>query len=86
VKAWLGDSGWLTAPSLLTRISIAQQLTREYGDDGGFGFDLQKYATKEAIALLLDGTADPTLTRELSDLSPREAISLILASPLYQLA
>jgi len=85
VKGWSGDQGWLTAPSLLTRLNLAQQMTKEYGDDGGFDYD-PKLTTKELVNLLLDGKAEPSLLNAFQGLSPRESTALILSSPTYQLA
>jgi uncharacterized protein (DUF1800 family) len=86
VKGWQGDSGWLTAPSLLTRCNIAQQFTKDYGDDGGFNFDPDRYTAKELVTVLLDGNPEGNLTNQFQGLSQREVAALILATPLYQLA
>ncbi|MEE3716460.1 DUF1800 domain-containing protein [Tumidithrix elongata RA019] len=86
VKGWLGDSGWLTAPSLLTRLNLAQQLTKDYGDDGGFDFNPDRFSNSDLVTLLLDGQADPSLVSSFSGLSPREVTALLLSSPTYQLA
>jgi len=79
-------AAWLTAPSLLTRLNLAQQMTQDYGDDGGFSYDPKNLTTKELLTLLLDGSAEPSLINALKDLSPRDSTALILSSPLYQLA
>ncbi len=86
VKGWQGDSGWLTAPSLLTRINVAQQFTKEYGDDGGFKFNPDRYSAKDLVTVLLDGNGDHQLEEQFTGLSKREITALILSSPLYQLA
>jgi uncharacterized protein (DUF1800 family) len=86
VKGWVSDSGWLTAPSLLTRLNLAQQLTKDYGDDGGFGFTADRYSNADLVTLLLDGRADLSLTQSFAGLSNREVAALILSSPTYQLA
>jgi uncharacterized protein (DUF1800 family) len=86
VKGWPQDSGWLTAPSLLTRLNLAQQLTQDYGDDGGFVYEPNRFAAKDLIALLLDGNADASLRNALKDLSAQESAALMLSSPTYQLA
>ncbi|PZO41905.1 MAG: DUF1800 domain-containing protein [Pseudanabaena frigida] len=86
VKGWSDDSGWLTAPSLLTRLNLAQQMTQDYGDDGGFDFDPKNLTAKELVDLLLDGNAEPSLLSAFQGLSIRESAALILSSPTYQLA
>jgi uncharacterized protein (DUF1800 family) len=86
VKGWPDDQGWLNAPSLLTRINLAQQLTQDTGDEGGFIYDPEKFSDKELAALLLDGAVPPTLRSSLQGLSARESAAFLLASPLYQLA
>jgi uncharacterized protein (DUF1800 family) len=86
VKGWPDDQGWLNAPSLLTRINLAQQLTQDTGDEGGFIYDPEKFSAKELAALLLDGAVPPTLRSPLQGLSARESAAFLLASPLYQLA
>ncbi len=86
VKGWPDDNGWLNAPSLLTRINLAQQLTQDYGDEGSFIYEPQKFSTKELATVLLDGAIPPTLRISLQGLSDRESAALLLASPLYQLA
>jgi uncharacterized protein (DUF1800 family) len=85
VKGFPQGTAWLTAPSLLTRLNLAQQLTQNYGDDGGFDYNPQ-ITTKELLTLLLDGNAEPNLVKALNGLSPRDATAVILSSPLYQLA
>ncbi len=86
VKGFPQGNAWLTAPSLLTRLNLAQQMTQDYGDDGGFGYDPKNLTTAELVNLLLDGKAEPNLIKALQGLSPREATALILSSPTYQLA
>jgi len=86
VKGWQGDQGWLTAPSLLTRLNVAQQFTKEYGDDGGFQFNPDRYSAKDLVTVLLDGNSDRQLEAQFTNLSKREIAALILASPIYQLA
>jgi uncharacterized protein (DUF1800 family) len=86
VKGWQGDQGWLTAPSLLTRLNVAQQFTREYGDDGGFDFNPDRYSAKDLVTVLLDGNSDRQLEEQFTGLSKREVAALILSSPIYQLA
>ena len=85
VKGWLGDAGWLTAPSLLTRLNLAQQMTKDYGDDGGFDFKPDRFSNSDLVTLLLDGQADPSMVQSFSGLSRREVTALILSSPTYQL-
>jgi uncharacterized protein (DUF1800 family) len=86
VKGFPQGTAWLTAPSLLTRLNLAQQMTQDYGDDGGFGYDPKNLTSKELVNLLLDGNADKGLRDGLVGLSPRDATALILSSPSYQLA
>jgi uncharacterized protein (DUF1800 family) len=86
VKGWPDDEGWLNAPSLLTRINLAQQFTQDYGDEGGFIYEPEKFSAKELATLLLDGAVPPTLRSSLQALSARESAAFLLASPLYQLA
>lgn len=86
VKGWSDDSGWLTAPSLLTRLNLAQKMTEDYGDDGGFDFDPKSLTTKDLVNLLLDGKPEPSLAKSFQGLSIRESTALILSSPTYQLA
>jgi uncharacterized protein (DUF1800 family) len=86
VKGWPQDAGWLTAPSLLTRLNLAQQIVKDGDDDTGFEYDAQRFTTNDLVTLLLDGKADPSLRNALNGLSPREATALILSSPTYQLA
>jgi hypothetical protein len=86
VKGWPDDQGWLNAPSLLTRINLAQQLTQDTGDEGGFIYDSEKFSDKELATLLLDGAVPPPLRSSLQGLSARESAAFLLASPLYQLA
>jgi uncharacterized protein (DUF1800 family) len=86
VKGWPQDAGWLTAPSLLTRLNLAQQIIKDGDDDAGFEYDAQRFTTNDLVTLLLDGKANPSLRNALDGLSPREATALILSSPTYQLA
>jgi len=86
VKGWSQDSGWLTAPSLLTRLNLAQQMTQDYGDDGGFEYQPKCISSNELIKLLLDGKAGAGLLDNCKGLSLREVTALILSSPSYQLA
>lgn len=86
VKGWQGDQGWLTAPSLLTRLNVARQFTKEYGDDGGFKFNPDRYSAKDLVTVLLDGNGDRQLEEQFTGLSKREIAALILSSPIYQLA
>jgi uncharacterized protein (DUF1800 family) len=86
VRGWPQDAGWLTAPSLLTRLNLAQQIVKEGDDDLGFEYDAQRFTISDLVTLLLDGKAAPGLRNAMSDLSPREATALILSSPIYQLA
>ncbi len=86
VKGFPTGKAWLTAPSLLTRLNLAQKMIQEYGDDGGFSYNPQNLSTPDLLTLLLDNNAEPSLIKALKDLSPREATALILSSPLYQLA
>lgn len=86
VKGFPQGTAWLTAPSLLTRLNLAQQMTQDYGDDGGFSYNPENLSTKELLTLLLDGKAEPSLVSALNSLSPRDATALILSSPSYQLA
>lgn len=86
VKGWPQDEGWLTAPSLLTRLNLAQKLAQDYSDDGGFNCDPNRFTKEDLVALLLDGKADTNLRSNFKDLSTREVTALILSSPTYQLA
>ncbi len=86
VKGFPQGTAWLTAPSLLTRLNLAQQMTQNYGDDGGFSYDPKNLTTRELLTLLLDNNAEPSLVNALNGLSPRDATALILSSPSYQLA
>jgi uncharacterized protein (DUF1800 family) len=86
VKGWPQDAGWLTAPSLLTRLNLAQQLVKEGDDDLGFEYDAQRFTTSDLITLLLDGKPDTSLSNAMKGLSAREITGLILSSPTYQLA
>jgi uncharacterized protein (DUF1800 family) len=87
VKGWPEDEGWLNAPSLLTRINLAQQFTQDSGDESGFSYEPDKFPPKELTALLLDGNAiSANLHNTLQRLSNRESAAFLLASPLYQLA
>jgi uncharacterized protein (DUF1800 family) len=86
VKGWPQDAGWLTAPSLLTRLNLAQQLVKEGDDDLGFEYDAQRFTTSDLITLLLDGKPDTSLSNAMQGLSAREITGLILSSPTYQLA
>jgi uncharacterized protein (DUF1800 family) len=85
VKGWTEDAGWLTAPSLLSRITLAKQLTKDYSEDSGFGYNAQLSAN-ELFTLLLDGQPDSVLRTAANGLSMRELTALILSSPTYQLA
>ncbi len=84
VKGW--PENWLTAPALLTRLSLAQQLTRPYSDDLGFDFQPHNYTVQDITRLLLDGNPDRGVTGALTGLNIREVTALLLASPTYQLA
>jgi uncharacterized protein (DUF1800 family) len=87
VKGWPEDEGWLNAPSLLTRINLAQQFTQDSGDEGSFVYEPEKFSPKELTALLLDSSAiSVNLRSTLQGLSNRERAAFLLASPLYQLA
>lgn len=82
VKGWPDDAGWLNAPSLLTRINLAQQFTQDYGDEGAFSYE-PNHTAPELARLLLDSTDIQT---SLKGLNIRETTALFLAAPLYQLA
>ncbi|AFY74162.1 hypothetical protein Syn7502_02150 [Synechococcus sp. PCC 7502] len=86
VKGFAQGKAWLTAPSLLTRLNLAQQMTQNYGDNGGFNYDPKELTTKDLVALLLDGNTESSIVDALKGLSPRDATALILSSPTYQLA
>jgi uncharacterized protein (DUF1800 family) len=86
VKGWPDDSGWLNAPSLLTRINLAQQFTQDDGDEGSFLYEPQKFSPQALATVLLDGAVPARLRSSLQGLSARESAALLLASPLYQLA
>lgn len=82
VKGWTDD--WLTAPSLISRLNLSQQMTREYVDDSGFGYEPTRYSTADLLQLLLDGESNATLQDALKGLSRREIAALLLSSPAYQ--
>ncbi|WP_218079255.1 DUF1800 domain-containing protein [Anthocerotibacter panamensis] len=84
VKGWPDDAGWLNAPSLLTRVNLAQQFTQDYGDEGSFVYDPDRFTPEQLTLLLLDGNRE--LQPYTKGLSAREICALLLASPLYQLA
>ena len=85
VKGWPEDSGWLTAPSLLTRLNLAQQMTQDYGNDGGFEYQPKSISVNELLRLLLDSHTESGLLDNAKGLTLREATALILSSPSYQL-
>jgi len=85
VKGWAEDTGWLNAPSLLTRLNLAKLMTRDYAEDNGFGYSLE-LSSDQLFALLLDNQVDPVLRNAAKGLTNSEVASLILASPTYQLA
>ncbi len=86
VKGWPADQGWLNSASLLNRLNLAQRMTDDYGDEGGYVFDPSRFTPERLITLLADGDTDNTLPAEVANLSTRDTAALILASPLYQLA
>ena len=81
VKGW--TTNWLTAPSLISRLNLSQQMTKEYVDDSGFGYEPSRYTTDDLFALLLDGP-DNAVTTSVTKLSARDAAALMLSSPAYQ--
>lgn len=85
VKGWVADQGWLTAPSLLTRLNVARQITLSTGDAAGFRFDREKFTKEELVLLLLDNKPEQALPAT-NNLSVSEFAALILSTPLYQLA
>ncbi|MFQ3679049.1 MAG: DUF1800 domain-containing protein [Pseudanabaenaceae cyanobacterium] len=86
VKGWPQGEGWLTAPSLLTRLALADALTGSYGDDSGFAWNAQDWTSEDLVAVLVDGQPDNVLWSAVRGLGVRETAAAILASPLYQLA
>jgi len=86
VKGWPAGEGWLTAPSLLTRLTLADALTGNYGDDSGFAWNAQEWTQDGLLAVLVDGQPDNGLWQAVRGLAVRETAAAILASPLYQLA
>jgi uncharacterized protein (DUF1800 family) len=81
VRGWAEN--WLTAPSLISRLNLSQQMTKEYVDDSGFGYDPARYSTDDLFSLLLDGP-DDTVMNSLAGLSARDTAALLLSSPAYQ--
>jgi uncharacterized protein (DUF1800 family) len=86
VKGWPAGEGWLTAPSLLTRLTLADALTGNHGDNSGFAWTAGSLTQDDLLAVLVDGQPDPVLWQTVRGLSVRETAAAILASPLYQLA
>ncbi|MDX1976131.1 MAG: DUF1800 domain-containing protein [Pseudanabaenaceae cyanobacterium bins.68] len=86
VKGWKGGTGWLTAPSLLTRLNTARQLTQDYaaGNANGYTYNPQ-YTADQLLGLLLDQQIDPKIRANAQALSIRDATALILSAPNYQL-
>jgi uncharacterized protein (DUF1800 family) len=86
VKGWAGGTGWLNAPSLLTRLNAARQLTQDYaaGDANGYTYN-PKYDASQLLGLLLDNQADAKVRDTTKGLSNRDATALLLSAPNYQL-
>ncbi len=85
VKGWPDDQGWMNSATLLNRINVAQQMTDDYSDEGGYSFDPSPFQTQDLITVLLDNNPTDGILSELSGRSTREVAALILASPTYQL-
>jgi uncharacterized protein (DUF1800 family) len=86
VRGWTNDEGWLTAPSLITRLNLARQFTLSTGDAAGFKFDREKFSKEALLALLLDNNPGQSIGGNTSNLSIGEFAALLLSTPLYQLA
>ncbi|NJK64721.1 MAG: DUF1800 domain-containing protein, partial [Synechococcaceae cyanobacterium SM2_3_1] len=85
VKGWPQQEGWLDSVALLTRLDLAEQLTRGDSDVGGYRFDPDPYSSSDLAMLLLDGDLPAPL--QASPLgSLEDTAALLLASPTYQLA
>jgi uncharacterized protein (DUF1800 family) len=84
VKGW--PDSWLDSMALLHRITLADQMTQDYGDEGSFSFPADRFQPQDLLKLLVDGNPPPELASSMTGLSPRESAALILASPTYQLA
>ncbi|MEN9204315.1 MAG: DUF1800 domain-containing protein [Thermostichales cyanobacterium SZTDM-1c_bins_54] len=83
VKGW--PDSWVTTTSLLNRLSLAQDLTAEWGNDGGFAFAPEKFGQEELLRLLLDGEEPAGLSQDWRRLDRREQAAVLLSSPVYQL-
>lgn len=86
VRGWSGDQGWLTAPSLLTRLNLARRITLSTGDASGFQFDREQFTKEDLLALLLDNNPGQSIGGNTNNLSIGEFAALLLSTPLYQLA
>ncbi len=84
VKGWAADPGWLTAPSLLSRLNLARQITLSKGDAAGFKFDRQNFTKDDLVFLLVDN--NPQVAIGANNLSVSEFAAFLLSTPLYQLA
>jgi uncharacterized protein (DUF1800 family) len=85
VKGWPQQEGWLDSVALLTRLDLAEQLTRRYSDAGGYQFNPDPYSSSDLAMLLLDGDQAFPLQSSTS-WSLEDTAALLLASPTYQLA
>lgn len=83
VKGW--PDSWITSTSLLNRLSVAQQLTEDWGDDGGFTFEPSRFSQQDLLEVLLDGEMPGAIAQDLPRLDRREQAAVLLASPTYQL-
>ena len=86
VKGWAEGEGWLNAPSLLTRLNAARQLTQDYGagDANGFNYN-PRFSADQLFSLLLDNQADQNVRNTANGLSTRDTAALVLSAPTYQL-
>jgi uncharacterized protein (DUF1800 family) len=86
VKGWAGGTAWLNAPSLLTRLNAARQLTQDYaaGDANGYTYN-PKYSADQLFSLLLDNQVDQNVRNIAKGLTNRDASALVLSAPNYQL-
>jgi uncharacterized protein (DUF1800 family) len=81
VRGWTDN--WLTAPSLISRLNLSQQMTQQYADDSGYGYEPDRYTNDDLFNLLLDGS-DDTVAANLRGLTARQIAALFLSSPAYQ--
>jgi uncharacterized protein (DUF1800 family) len=82
VKGW--PDNWLSAPSLISRLNLSREMTRQYVNDNGFGYEPNHYSIQDLMQLLLDENNVNNLPINLDQLSDREQAAVILSSPPYQ--